>query len=292
MITAGVHTIPLAEYVADPAPEPSLNSGTAYRLLNQSPAHAKAQHPRLNPDYQSDESSRLDLGTVAHALLLEGDDSRLVVMPFNDWRTKEAQANRGEAREHGKIPILEKDMAAVREMVAEAVVAIADSEVRDAWKDGVSEQTLLWQESGVWCRSRPDRRSKDWRILFDYKTVAQSAHPAAFTRAILSHGYDLQAALGLRGVKTLKLADRPPTFIFVAQEIDPPYAVSLVSLSPQWLDLANTKLSMALSLWKGCLRTNEWPSYPPRVAYVDPPGWAEHSWNELLPQVEAEDIVL
>ena len=289
MITAGVHTIPLADYVADPAPDPSLNSGTAYRLLNQSPSHAKAQHPRLSK-VEDDATSRLDLGTVAHALLLEGDESRLVVMPFDDWRTKAAQANRGEAREHGKIPILEKDMAMVRAMVDVAEQAIEASELVEAWHDGTSEQTLLWQDSGIWCRSRPDRRSKDWRILFDFKTVAQSAHPNTFMRAIVSHGYDLQAALGLRGVRELKLADRT-TFVFVVQEIDPPYAVSFVSLSPQWLELAIMHLSVAMSLWKGCLRTNEWPSYPARVAYVDPPGWYGAEWNAMQPEIQAEDIV-
>lgn len=286
----GVYHMPLADYISDPAPIPSLNAGTASTLLSQSPLHAWTNHPRCNPAYQSDESSRLDLGTIAHAVLLEGDSSRIVCVNADDWRTKDAKAKRDEARAAGKLPILDRDLKAVSQMVDVAQNAIASSEIADDFRDAVPEQTLMWEENGIWCRSRPDKATKDWRILFDYKTVAGSASPGAFSRAILNHGYDLQAALGLRGVDQLGLSSKA-IFIFIVQEIEPPYAVSLVSLSPAWLTFAEDKLRMAMSIWKGCLRMNEWPAYSGKIAYLEPPAFAQVAWMDNIPEIDAEDFI-
>jgi hypothetical protein len=257
----GVYRMPIHEYIADPAPEPSLNAGTAHRILEESPRHAWEQHPRLNPHYKNTESSRLDLGTIAHALLLEHDDSRVVVIAAEDWRTRAAKEERDTARALGKLPILKSLYEDAKEMVTVARREIAASELASAFEEAIPEQTLIWEHDGIWCRSRPDKATKDWRVLFDYKTCAGTSHPAAFGRkAIMQHGYDLQAALGLEGAKHLG-DPRDCTFVFIVQEIEKPYAVSFVSLSPTWIHLAQAKLQMAMSIWKGCLRTNEWPAY-------------------------------
>ena len=286
----GIFNIPLREYINDPAPVPSLNSGTAHRLLTASPLHAWTDHPRLNDKYVSEQLSRLELGTIVHALLLEKDRSRVVLVEAEDWRTKAAKEKRDEARALGKLPILSKDMAEAESMVSVATKAIGASEIAGDFATAIPEQTLIWEDEGIWCRSRPDKATKDWKVLFDYKTVAGSANPKTFMRAILQHGYDLQAVLGLRGVERLRLADKS-TFIFIAQEIDPPYAVSFVSLNPEWVKFADDKLRMAMSIWKGCLRTNEWPAYSNRIAYLEPPPYAVIGWDENLPEIDAEDFI-
>lgn len=288
---AGVYMISLDDYVGDPAPAPSLSAGVAHTLLTLSARHAWQKHPRLNPAYECDESTRLDVGTAAHALLLENDSSKIVIVQADDWRTKVAREQRDEARSCGKQPILEKDMVQIRAMVKAAKIAIAGSELAEAYCDGISEQTLLWEEAGIWLRSRPDRASRDWRVEFDYKTAAGSAAPAIWGRGcMLQHGYDLQAALALRGTQKLR-QPHDCVFIFIVQELEPPYAVSFVSLSPSWLALAEQKLTTAMSIWKGCLRTNEWPCYPSRVAYLEPPSYAVMGWDAMLPQIDAQDLI-
>lgn len=269
----GIYQMPIEEYVKDPAPQPSVNAGTALALLTQSPRHAWTTHPRVNPDYQSEQSSRLDLGTIAHALLLEGDRSRVVVVEADDWRTKAAKEQRDAARAEGKLPILQADYDTVNEMVISAECAIAESELFDAWASAIPEQTLIWEEDGVWFRSRPDKLTPDYRVAFDFKTCGGTAHPAAFGRGVLiSNGYDLQAALAVKGITALK-NPQSCTFIFVCQEIDPPYAVSFVSLAPQFLAIANERVTFAKLLWSKCLAEDRWPAYPSRVCYVDPPGF-------------------
>jgi hypothetical protein len=293
MLTAhGVYSIPLSEYIADPAPCPSLNAGAAHTILTQSPRHAWYGHPRLNPDYTSDESSRLDIGTIAHALLLENDSSRVVVIEADDWRKKEAKDQRDAARALGQLPILSKDYFGIQEMVVQAKAQIAKSEFATDFREAIPEQTLIWEHEGIWCRSRPDKATPDWRILFDYKTVAGSANPQAFMRTVIQQGYDIQAELGMMGVEALGLNEGQKVgFVFIVQEIEPPYAVSFVSLSPAWQDLAYRKLKMAMSIWKGCLRKDEWPSYRSDVAYLEPPAYAAMDWEDNLSPVDAEDFV-
>lgn len=291
MLIEGIHNIPLADYINDPAPEPSLNASIAHTLLTQTPAHARMAHPRLTPQQEREESSRLDLGTIAHALLLEDDESRVVVVREADWRKKDAKDQRDDARRAGKLPILEADYELVVDMVESAQCTIAESEIANDFAEAIPEQTLIWQEADIWCRCRPDKATPDWRVVFDYKTAAGTAHPAVWAKSsMVRYGYDLQAAINLRGVQALGLAERT-TFVFLVQEIEPPYALSIVSLAPAWLSLANDKLRIAMSLWKGCTRKNKWPGYPARVAYVEPPAYAQGEWDACLPEIDAQDFI-
>ena len=292
MDKAGIYPdIPLTEYVGDPAPEPSLNASIATTLLTATPAHARLQHPRLNPQQDREESSRLDLGTIAHGILLEGDSSRVVVIDAEDWRKQETKEQRDEARAAGKLPILKADHATVLEMVKAAEGYISSSEIAADFQAAIPEQTLIWQEAGIWLRCRPDKATPDWRVVFDYKTCAGTAHPAVWAKsAMVRFGYDIQAAINLRGVKALTKAKRT-TFVFLVQEIEPPYVLSIVSLSPEWLQLADDKLRVAMSIWQGCTRKNEWPGYPSRIAYVEPPAFASMDWDACLPAIDAEDFI-
>src|SRR4051812_22987943 len=84
---------------------PTLSASIANILINASPAHARSQHPRLNPDWQREEEEKFDIGTVAHALLLQGKreaDEIVEVVLADDWRTKIAKEARAEARAAGR----------------------------------------------------------------------------------------------------------------------------------------------------------------------------------------------
>jgi hypothetical protein len=55
-----------------------------------SPLHAWHAHPRLNPDYRHDDDTKFDVGNIAHKLML-GRGKDIVVLDFDDWRTKAAK---------------------------------------------------------------------------------------------------------------------------------------------------------------------------------------------------------
>ena len=273
-------TLPLADYVRDPAPTPSLSASLAHLLLTRSAQHAWLAHPKLNPAWKPAAAEAMDIGTIAHALVLENDASRIVVIDAADWRTTAAKAARDEARAAGKLPVLTARRDSIFEMVTRARAAIAESELAAAFADGQPEQTLVWQDDGVWCRCRPDWLTTDRRVAIDYKTTAGSAEPKAWARGpLLAMGYDLQAAFGLRGIQAV-CQPRDCAFVFMVQEIEPPYAVSFVGLAPAFVAFAEQKRAAAVRLWAACLQDNRWPGYPLRVAWAEPPKWAESQWSE------------
>jgi PDDEXK-like domain of unknown function (DUF3799) len=260
-------------YHSDPAPGPSLSSSLATVLLFQSPRHAWRMHPKLNPRYEPEESARFDLGSAAHALLLEGNN-QMEPLAFPDYRTKAAQAARDEARARGKFPVLDHQYMDVRKMVEVATAFIATTELADIWEEGAAEQTCIWQEEyggkPIYLRSRLDWISKDRRFVIDYKTV-DSAEPNTFGRQIQRMAYDVQHGFYCRAVQ--ECAQVSPELIFVAQEISPPYCCSLVSLSNAYKEVGARKVERAIELWGKCITTDDWPAYPTQIHWMEPSAW-------------------
>lgn len=291
----GIHDLPAKVYHSDPCPAPSLSSSIATTLLERSPRHAWQAHPRLNP-YKSREEKRIyDIGTAAHALLLEG---RQVVQVIDaaDWRTSAAKEAREEAYTAGKVPLLPHEHAEVQAMVAAARSQLdmhADAgPTIFAAGEGLPEQTLAWREPHdaprdgqyVWCRALVDWLPSDGsQILWDYKTTGGSAHPDVWTRNQLwGLGKDIQPAHYMRGAEIALGWDRPE-FRFVVQEQKPPFALSVIALTPGGLDLARRRWREALDIWTECLLADRWPGYPSMTAHCEASVGAEwrHAEHEM-----------
>jgi hypothetical protein len=272
----GIYKLHAAAYHADPCPEPSLSSSVAKLLCDSSPAHAREAHPHLNPNGEPDEAEHFDIGTAAHAILLEGEAS-VCVIDAKDWRSNAAKDQRDVARAAGKIPLLVKVWADVQAMVAATRAQLdAHFDGRHMFRDGEPEQTLVWREDGVWCRAR-----LDWLRpghIDDYKTTSATANPESLSRTMFSNGWDIQAAFYLRGLKTITGADA--TFRFACQETYAPYALSVVALGPDAMVLAEKKVLYAIERWRDCLTSNRWPAYPTQTAYASLPPWIEAAWLE------------
>lgn len=268
--------MPAAEYHRDPCPEPSLSSSIAKLICAESPAHARWAHPRLNPAAVEDEAENLDVGTAAHALFLEGT-AGVTVIEAKDWRTNAAKDARDTARLAGKIPLLARKWDAVQAMVREARVQLdAHEDGQVMFRGGVAERVLLWREEGIWCRSRLDYIRPGG--IDDYKTRTGSANPEMVSRTLFGEGWDVQAAFYARGVRAV--TSDVAQVRFVCQETYPPYALSVVSLGPAALALAEQKVEHAIKVWRECLATGRWPAYPTRTAYANPSAWAEQAWLE------------
>lgn len=278
MSDVGIVQMRAAAYHADPCPSPSLSASIAHILLTQSPRHAWTAHPKLNPSAVHEESEQFDLGTAAHAYLLEGE-SNIVLIDAADYRKAETRVIRDQARREGKIPILRHRWDDVRAMATRARSQLAAQEYPEPLTAGKAEQTLIWQEGDLWCRARLDWLHDDHTVIDDYKTTGGSAEPAAWIRgSLFANGYDLQAAWYARGVKAL--TQEEATFRFVVQENYPPYALSVVALGPDVLALAAQKVETALRLWRECLATNAWPGYPTRTCWAELPPWEEQRWAQ------------
>lgn len=274
----GIHQLGSDHYHADPCDRPSLSASLAHVLLSSSPKHAWTAHPRLNPDFQRTEEAKFDVGNVCHSLLLQGIETA-EVLPFPDWRTNAAKEARDLARSHGRIPMLTKHAHEVEQMVGAVKLQLPLFNVTPPLlQNGKPEQTLVWEEAGVLCRARLDWLRDDHAAVDDLKTTSRSANPEQWSRTLFGIGADIQAAFYLRGIKAL--TGKTPEWRWIVCETAPPYAMSVISPGPAAVELGNAKVDRALELWRTCLATDEWPSYPTQVCYADVPGWEESRWLE------------
>ncbi len=278
-LAQGLHVgIPAARYHSDPAEQPSLSSSIAQILLSASPRKAWYAHPRLNPHYREEHDSKFDLGTCAHAVLLENDASRIVVIDPEQypskaggipagWTNSAIRAARDQAYALGKTPLLKGVYGDVRSMVDAALIFIEGSEIRDAWHDADSEVTGIWQEDGIWLRCRFDRLTKDRRGIIDYKSTTD-ASPDAFSRQIPRMGYHIQDAFYRRCLRALGY--QSPRFVFLPQECEPPYDCSLAGCSDALRQIADAEVERAVRLWRECVSSGAWPGYPSDICYAEP----------------------
>ncbi len=248
--------MPMAEYLSIKA----FSSGLGQRILTQSPLHAWTESP-WNPNRERDDSGTADIGTFAHAMLLEGGSDALVVVQAADWRTNAAKAERGAARAAGKLPILAHKVPEVEAMVKAAYEYVLESEIMGIFAKGAAEQTVVFESEGVLCKARPDWLGE---YCLSYKTTAGSAQPDAWIRTQLPQ-YDLGIALYGRGT-----GKRVVTLV---QEQSAPFSCSLIGLDPAYQALAEARLDQALSMWKSCLELGKFPAYPTRICYAQPKPW-------------------
>lgn len=269
-----------ATYHADQFGEtPTLSAGIIRTLLTGSPAHAKAAHPKLNPAYESKQEEKFDVGLAAHRLLLEGENAIEVVVADN-WRTASAREHRDEARAYGRIPLLAADADKVVELAAAIRVQVAQVDADPPLlTNGQPEVTLTWDEQGVAAKARLDWLHDDLRAVDDLKTTSRTANPDMWARRTLyDHGCDIQAAWYLRGLRAL---EHPRTkWRWIVVETSPPYALSVITPSAAVLELANAKIDHALTIWKRCLETDQWPAYPPVLHVAELPVYEEARWLE------------
>lgn len=274
--TPAIYTMSAAKYHSDPAPTPSLSNSIANILITQSPKHAWLAHPRLGNAAKS-ESNIFDIGSAAHRMLLEKTNDGIVIVEADNWMTKAAKEARANARSNGQFPILARHYTRTQEMVSAARTFMLTTELGDILDSGLPERVLMWQEGETWCRSRLDLLSKDHQIIVDYKTT-ENAEPEAFIRQIARMGYDLQAEFYPRGVTAITGTE--PRFVFLVQEVSPPYCCSLIALSNEYRVIGRTKFQRALESWQNNLANGVWPAYPGTILYAEPPAWAAVDWAE------------
>lgn len=289
MITQpGIYNLPAEEYHADPCPTPSLSAGMINDLL-EAPAKCFQNSRRLNPDWQEDDKpEKFTIGTVSHVMFLEPElfADKVVVLPFDDWRKKEAKEARETARKGGMVAILAKHM----DQVAAARAAfLAHGFVREAFSNGQSERSFFWRHPlcGFWCRARPDFVADAGTHLNDYKTTT-NANPEKFGRHAFSLGYHRRAAWYLEGAGIV-LGKRPDHYWFVNQETKAPYLTSVIELDWTSLQAAQDENDHAAAIFARCLERGEWYGYrdqdhldTDRAFQVGIPPWAYAQIDERL----------
>lgn len=266
----------ITAYHNDPCPVASLNQSTAKVLLSQSPAHAREQHPRLNPAYEPRGETKFNLGTVAHALLI-GRGRNIVRVDADDWRTKDAKAERDAAIAAGKTAVLEHQYATACEMVEAAraqLMDVANNFGNEALAlafnkdgDGQGEVVAACERDRIWLRTMID-----WLVttttVYDYKTTAASAAPDAVQWRMTDTEWPIQAAMQELILDTIDPDNRGRRkFRFICQEDYPPYALTVNELPEATMHIGRAKLARAIDIWAACMASGKWPAYPGGVNY-------------------------
>jgi hypothetical protein len=264
------------QYHADPVEGGSLSASGAKTILK---APAKFHYQRSHPVYKNE----FDFGSVAHALALGDNTVSIDVLDFKDRRTAGYKAAEEAAREAGSVPILKKDYAVIEDMVT---ALHANQDAMDLLSiPGKPEQSAFWKDerTGIWRRARFDRLpSSDSPIfaLVDYKTAA-SSDPDKFAKAAADFGYHMQAAWYCDAVRALDLhAD--PAFVFVVQEKEPPYIVTVIQLTEAATDLGSRQNAKAIDRYIECTTSGIWPGYVEGVTHIELPGYYMNTEEEKI----------
>lgn len=276
--------MPMSKYLAIKA----FSSGMVSTILSRSPMHAWLESP-WNPQREDEPSAEADLGTYAHAMLLEGGMDALEVVNAEKWSVKCEHAgveqvawkHRETIRACGKLAILAHQVNEVARMVSVAHEFLLASELKLDMTRGVSESVIQWNEDGIECKIRPDWLAIDGSVMLSYKTTENANPEAWIRRTMLGQGYDTQLAFYSRGSKA-------EFSVHLVQETKPPYACSLIGLTPQLADIADARINRALSVWDKCMAEQKFPTYSNRVHYAEAPAWVMAA--EEMAQLTDEDL--
>lgn len=220
--------------------------------------------------------SALDFGTVAHSILLEGDETGIALMPFDDYRTKAAREARDTATAQGLIPLKHTEY----EQIMRVVDAVRAHPVAgDLLTGHTAEQTIIHQDpdTGVMVKVRPDARTPG--IITDLKTTA-IVDPRKFSREVIpDRGYQVSAALYTDVVREV-LGEDCEFFIIAVDkptDRDTTPRVVVIRMGDAYLEDGRRRYRHALNLYRHGLATGEWPS----TYTAEPPTWLAYETTNL-----------
>ena len=293
--------VPAVEAMADYLAIKAFSSGMAHTLLTQCPLEAWLDSP-WNPDREQAESEVADIGTYAHACLLEGGTDKLFSIDPEQYRSKPTKANpegnipkgwgnnairqaRDDAKARGDLPVLKESVDAVKAMVETAKAFIATSPLAAILEIGKTEQTIVWKDSGILCKARPDILLPDGTMIH-YKTTKRSVRPESFARTIVNMGYDISMMFYARAVQNC------PGQYLLAQQQHGSYACQLFALTPAQAEISSVNVARAIRIWAECQKLGEYPAYSSEIFYVEPTPWqlAQAEQNMAEDELTEEEL--
>lgn len=274
-MTTGVLHLTPAQYHAD---REALSQSGAKKLL-ASPARFAYEREHPPPPRRV-----FELGHAAHRVAL-GAGAELEIVDAENYLTKAAKQAQAAARAAGKIPTLPHEWAQVQQMHAALQAHPLASRLLTG---GRAEVPIRWVDPtfGVPCRALIDYVTPPGGqgfppILVDYKTC-ESAALDDLARSVVRYGYHVQDWWYTDGAVAAGLAepDRPPAFLFIAQEKTPPYLVRVFDLDDELVTRGRARAMAARERFRDCTAAGVWPGYPNTIARVAAPRWDRNPIEE------------
>lgn len=240
--------------------------------ITQSPLHFK--YALDNP---TEDTPALLFGRAVHKYILEKEDfeKEFAVAPNVDRRTKAGKEEWAlfQVNNEGKDIISQDDFETIKAM-AEVVEC---NKIAKRLLTGKHERSFFWEDEQTQeiCKCRPDCLATigDNHIIVDYKTT-DNAEQEAFMKSAIKYGYDLQAGMYTEGMKSNTGNDY--SFIFVAQEKKPPYAINILQADEYFMKEGNNLFHDLLGIYHECKLTDNWYGYEGadgEIANMSLPKW-------------------
>jgi len=303
--------IPITAYHgAEICAGPSISSTGLKVLASEKGARTKGQTPRhfwegssLNPNRAPRiVTDALRLGAAFHdALLLpEVFDRDYYVLPEGFSRAAKvkmaAEIAEADAAIAAGMTVLKVEECIRTNAYVDAMRA--DELIAPLLTNGEAEVTFAWidEETGVWCRARPDWMPLDLSCGLNVKTD-QDASWSGFSKSIAKYGYAQSAALELDGYKAI-FGETPSRYFHPVLEKpgenwrEGDYiATALWELPFEDIERGRWLNRMALRTFADCLASGKWPGYTAEAEFCGLPGYARHIIDQGGAAEDADDQI-
>ena len=236
-------------------------------LIHRSPAHYKAARHEDTP--------ALRFGTAFHCAVLENDRfNETYTVIEGDRRTNVVKAAIKEAEAAGKIILTADDFNALMNM---SQTVFKNPICAALLRGSLKEHSVFSELDDVRVKCRPDGWNTEKGVLFDLKST-EDASPEGFARTVAKYRYHVQDAFYRHVVASATNCDADDlSFIFIAVEKKPPFAVALYQLDELatlqgWVDARED-----LRRYKAAKESGKWCGYSPRIETLSLPRWAVSS---------------
>ena len=207
----------------------------------------------------------MDFGRLVHAIALTPEDlGEFVKSPFDNFRTKEAQAWKAQAAESGVTVVSDEDFDRAHD--------ISKKFWENKVKDGACEVAVYSQIGDTRLKGMIDFVPASSKSLIDLKTTANIDGLDGLTRIVTSRGYHWQAALYL-DLWNAATGETRNDFLFCFVETSAPYETAWVNIDEDLIQRGRTGYMNALAKWNECVRLNKFPRQIEGIQTISAPKW-------------------
>lgn len=274
----GIYQMSNAWYHSDCAVKPSFSSSMAKVLYQECPA-SLYYDSYLNKKRVKKPNSRFDLGTAAHAAILEKDWTKHVVVMAKEASKPRKKFLKNQAESAGAVSLTKEQMQRV---LAARDSFMADKELAEMVTAGQNELSYFYQDeaTGLFLKVRPDVRIRrnDGVHVHEFKSSQGSSAVGAVQYRMMDLAWFVQAAAQLDVMERVEGA-RPVHYSWMCQESAPPHLANIVVPDELVIEWGKIVWNWAIAEFAKCLKANAWPGYP-RHGVAELPRGAEMNLEE------------
>lgn len=241
----------------------TLSQSCAKTIVFKSEHHAWAEHPRYG-NKKRKQTFSMKTGSIIDEVMTN-QERRLMPIPFDSYRTKEAKAAKEAAIGRGLIPVKQAELDSARDRAATVNRALLFNGID---LEPMEKQVcLLWEERAsngnvVQCKCLLDYFLATRGLIIDLKSTENACPGEKLDRKAIGLGYHLQAAAYISAVEHVfpDLVGRA-RFQNVWVEDEWPYEPCVSSFGGDALMLGRSLWQQGIDRWEVAQRTNTWPGY-------------------------------